>query len=171
MLWFSCKPWESKYFDNLRDLDLSSFNFFSQNHKKDISQDLKNHTLSHNNTVASSSKLVPIVIPSSVAVPLASSSNQSLVVIMANRYAPLVLPPNLHDLPQGYAQCLKQFGAEGDVTSQQHFYRFLDFCDLEEIDYEDVRMRLFSQSLSGEVKKWFRVLCCTHNNSPFSLTI
>ena len=70
----------------------------------------------------------------------------------------LVLPANLHDLPQGYAQSLKQFGVKGDVTTQQHFDRFLDFCDLEEIDYEDVRMWLFSQSLSGEVKKWFKVL-------------
>lgn len=59
---------------------------------------------------------------------------------MANRYAPLLLPTNLHDLPQGYAQHLKQFGVEGDVTTQQHFDRFLEFCDLEEIDYEDVRM-------------------------------
>ena len=28
--------------------------------------------------------------------------------------------------------------------------------DLEEVDYEDVKMRLFAQSLSGEEKKWFR---------------
>jgi hypothetical protein len=79
---------------------------------------LKNHTLSHNSIVASSSKLVPIGIPSSFAVPLASPSNQNLVAIMDDRYAPLVLPANLHDLPQGYAQRLKQFGAEGDVTAQ-----------------------------------------------------
>ena len=77
---------------------------------------------------------------------------------MANRYAPLVLPSNLHDLPQGYAQRLKQFGTEGNVTAQQHFDRFLDFCDLEEIDYEDVRMWLFAQTLSSEVKKWFSAL-------------
>ena len=72
-----------------------------------------------------------MVLPSSVAVPSASSSNQRLVVIMGNIYAPLVLPTNLHDLPQGYAQRLKQFGVEGDITAQQHFDRFLDFCDLE----------------------------------------
>lgn len=77
---------------------------------------------------------------------------------MENKFAPLVLPKNLHDLPQGYAQRLKQFGAEGDIIAQQHLDRFIDFCDLEEIDYEDVKMRLFAQSLSGEVNKWFRVL-------------
>ena len=77
---------------------------------------------------------------------------------MENKFAPLVVPTNLHDLSQGYAQRLKQFGVEGDITAQQHLDIFLDFCDLEEIDYEYVKMRLFAQSLSGEVKKWFRVL-------------
>ena len=52
----------------------------------------------------------------------------------------------------------KQFGAGGDITAQQHLDRFLEFCDLEEIDYEDVKMRLFAQSVSTEVKEWFRVL-------------
>lgn len=77
---------------------------------------------------------------------------------MANIFSPLALPANLHDLPQGYAQRLKQFGVERDITRQQHLDRFLDFFDLEEVDYDDVKMRLFSQSLAGEVKKWFRAL-------------
>ena len=34
--------------------------------------------------------------------------------------------------------------------------RFEDFVDLEEFDYADVKMRLFSQSLLGEAKKWFK---------------
>jgi hypothetical protein len=33
-----------------------------------------------------------------------------------------------------------------------------EFFDLEEVDDEDVKMRLFSQSLNGEVKKWFKSL-------------
>lgn len=70
---------------------------------------------------------------------------------MADRYAPLSLPANLHDLPQGYAQRLKQFGAEEDISTQQHLNRFLDFCDLEYVDYDDVKVRLFAQSLVGEV--------------------
>ena len=61
---------------------------------------------------------------------------------MANKFSPLVLPINLHDLPQGYAQRLKQFGAEGNITAQQHLDIFLDFIDLEEVDHEDVIMRL-----------------------------
>ena len=34
--------------------------------------------------------------------------------------------------------------------------KFEDFVDLEEVDHADVKMRLFAQSLSGEVKKWFK---------------
>ena len=77
---------------------------------------------------------------------------------MAARFSPLVLPPQLHDLPQEYSQRIKTFGVEGDITTQQHLDRFNDFCDLEEVDYEDAKIILFAQSFSGEVKKWFRGL-------------
>ena len=35
---------------------------------------------------------------------------------------------------------------------------FNDFVDLEEVDHEDVKERLFKKSLSGEVRKWFKAL-------------
>ena len=35
---------------------------------------------------------------------------------------------------------------------------FNDFVDLEEVDHEDEKMRLFSQIFSNDVKKWFRGL-------------
>jgi hypothetical protein len=78
--------------------------------------------------------------------------------VMAARFSPLVLPAQLHDLPQNYAQRIKTYGAEEDISAQQHLDRFNDFIDLEEVDYEDVKMRLFAQSFSGEVKKWFKAL-------------
>ena len=34
--------------------------------------------------------------------------------------------------------------------------KFEDFIDLEEVDYADVKMRLFAQILLGEAKKWFK---------------
>ena len=77
---------------------------------------------------------------------------------MAATFAPLVLPAQLHDLPLGYSQRIKTYGAEGDVATQQHVIRFNDFFDLEEVDHEDGKIRLFSQSLIGEVKEWFRGL-------------
>ena len=138
-----------------------SIGFFLQRETKTLSQDYQNFVSlasAQNNTVPSSSKHVPLVLPSLSTTSLVLSSNQKPIVIMANRFAPLVLPANLHDLPQGYGHRLKQFGEEGDIIAQQHLDKFLYFCDLEEIDYEDVKMRLFSQRLSGEVKKWFMVL-------------
>ena len=77
---------------------------------------------------------------------------------MAARFAPLALPAQLHDLPLGYSQRIRTYGAEGDVSAQQHIIRFNDFCDLEEVDHEDAKMRLFAQSLTSEVKEWFRGL-------------
>ena len=35
---------------------------------------------------------------------------------------------------------------------------FRDYCELNEIDHEDVQMRLFAQSLRTDVKEWFRAL-------------
>jgi hypothetical protein len=35
---------------------------------------------------------------------------------------------------------------------------FNDFVDLEEVDYAYEKMRLFAQSLSGDVRKWFKSL-------------
>ena len=58
---------------------------------------------------------------------------------MVARFAPLALPAQLHDLPIGYSQKISFYGAEGDVSAQQHIIRFNDFCDLEEVDHEDPR--------------------------------
>jgi hypothetical protein len=33
-----------------------------------------------------------------------------------------------------------------------------NYFDLQEVDEADVQMRLFAQSLTGEVKKWFKTL-------------
>ena len=75
---------------------------------------------------------------------------------MAARFAPLCLPALLHDLPQNYSQRISLFDGEGDIIAKQHVARFEYFIDLEEVDYADVKMRLFAQSLSGEAKKWFK---------------
>ena len=77
---------------------------------------------------------------------------------MAARFAPLRLPAVLHDLPQNYSQRISLFDGEGDITAKQHVAKFEDFIDLEEVDYPDVKMQLFAQSLSGEAKKWFKDL-------------
>jgi hypothetical protein len=83
---------------------------------------------------------------------------QVLTAAMAARFSPLVLPAQLHDLPQEYNQRIKLYDVEGNVSAQKHLDWFNDFIDLEEVDFEDAKMRLFAQSLAGEVRKWFRAL-------------
>ena len=53
---------------------------------------------------------------------------------------------------------LKWYDGEGSVTTKYHVGKFDDFIDLEEVDYEDVKMRLFAKNLSGEAKKWYKDL-------------
>jgi hypothetical protein len=77
---------------------------------------------------------------------------------MATRFTPLILPAQLHDLPQNYSQRIRLYDAEGSVSAQRHLDWFNDFIDLEEVDYADTKMRLFAQSLSGDVRKWFKSL-------------
>jgi hypothetical protein len=61
-------------------------------------------------------------------------------------------------LPQNYSQRIRLYDAEGNVSAQRHLDWFNDFIDLEEVDYADEKMRLFVQSLSGDVRKWFKSL-------------
>ena len=62
---------------------------------------------SQSTTKASPSKTVSLV-PSSLLISSQTlPSSQNPPIVMANRFAPLALPANLHDLRQGYAQRLK----------------------------------------------------------------
>jgi hypothetical protein len=50
---------------------------------------------------------------------------------------------------------LPRYNGEGDVTAEEHLVAFYSFADNFNIDYANVWMRLFVQSLDGEVRKWF----------------
>ena len=74
------------------------------------------------------------------------------------RFSPLALPAVLHDLPLNYAQRISLYDGEENVTAKYQVGKFHEFIDLEEVYYEDVKMRLFAYSLSGEAKKWYKDL-------------
>lgn len=74
------------------------------------------------------------------------------------RYASLALPAVLHDLPSKYAARFPTWGGDEDITTEEHLDRFNDFADREEVDGEDVKLRLFAQTFIGEVRKWCKAL-------------
>jgi uncharacterized small protein (DUF1192 family) len=79
--------------------------------------------------------------------------------IVAARYAPLILPHPLNPLPAGdYLKYMPKFSGEGDITAEEHLAAFYSYADNLNIESEDVWMRVFVQSLDGEVRKWFRGL-------------
>jgi hypothetical protein len=77
---------------------------------------------------------------------------------VATRYAPLVLPVPLHDLPKNYMKILPKFTGEGDLTTQEHINFFDQFADILGIEHEDVYSRLLVQTFEGQVRTWFRAL-------------
>jgi hypothetical protein len=77
--------------------------------------------------------------------------------IVAARYAPLVLPHPMNPLLAGeYLKYMPKFVGEGDITTEEHLVSFYSYADNLNIENEYVWMRVFIQSLDGEVRKWFR---------------
>ena len=95
----------------------------------------------------------PIVIPAKNQQP-----PQPLTIAMEVIFSPLIMPSQLHNLPQYYNLRIKLYDVEGNILAQKHIDWFNDFIDLEEVEFADVKMRLFTQSLVGEVRKWCRDL-------------
>ena len=81
---------------------------------------------------------------------------------MAAWYAPLVLPLPLVNLSQDYQSKIPLYDASNATTTSQHVDKMNDYFDRNEIDDESVKLRLFAQSLRGEVRKWFKGLA-PHN--------
>jgi hypothetical protein len=79
--------------------------------------------------------------------------------IVAARYSPLILPQPMHPLPaRDYLKYMPKFTGEGDITAEEHLAAFYSYADNLNIENEDIWMRVFFQSLDGEVRKWFRGL-------------
>jgi len=66
-----------------------------------------------------------VVIPSHIVQPV-----QNPPRAMEARFSPLVLPAQLHDLPQTYNRRIKSYDVEENVSSQKHLDWFNDFSDL-----------------------------------------
>ena len=53
---------------------------------------------------------------------------------------------------------IKQFNGERGYSTKEHLVWFLDWIDLEEVDHDNVKVRIFSQSLAEEARKWYKIL-------------
>jgi len=88
---------------------------------------------------------------------------------MANRYAPLQLPANPGALPQDYQSKITHFDSTGPFTALHHTKKMQDYFESYEIDDDSVRMRIFVQSLTGDVRTWFRSLAANSITTPDEL--
>jgi len=105
---------------------------------------------------------IPIVIPSP---PVVTSTSAT----MANQYTPLHLPANPGAMPQDYQSKITSFEGIGTYTTQQHTKKMTDYFEIYEVDADDVRMKAFVQSLTGDVRTWFRALPTNSINDPQAL--
>lgn len=75
-----------------------------------------------------------------------------------SRHGPQALPPDLHKIPVDYMDFLPRYNGENGAIPDERLDAFHDYMDKLNVQFEDVQMRLFVQSLEGEPKKHFRDL-------------
>ena len=115
----------------------------------------------HTTTTATVVPVTP-VIPVVQVVPLIPAN-------MANRYVPLQFPANPGALPQEYQSKITYFDSVGPFTTLQHTKKMQDYFENYEIDDDSVRMRIFVQSLTSDVRTWFRSLAANSITTPDEL--
>jgi hypothetical protein len=113
------------------------------------------------NSSQSSQISLPSVIPVEPCHQLVNPHDQPTafqIKIRNKLFKPLRLPHDLHPYPRYSFEYLPRFSGEDHITAERHLEAFESFVDQFEIVHDDVAMRLFSQSLSGDVVVWFRCL-------------
>ena len=108
--------------------------------------------------------IIPVVpvVPFIPAVPL-------ILVNMANRYAPLQLLANPGAMPQDYQTKITYFDGTCSYTALQHTKKMQDYFENYEIDDDGVKMKIFVQSLTGDVRPWIRALPANSIGDPEAL--
>jgi len=86
---------------------------------------------------------------------------------MANRYtlsvyAPLNfnnIPNYPHDMPTSeYKEVLPKFSSNMAISVEDHLTQFGTIVENMEIEYEDIVMKMFVQTLEGDVRAWYKSL-------------
>lgn len=71
---------------------------------------------------------------------------------------PLALGNQLHDLPTGSRKHLPKFSGDGKVTAEDHISAFFTACAILGVQYEDVSVRIFVETLIDAAAEWFNQL-------------
>jgi hypothetical protein len=50
---------------------------------------------------------------------------------------------------------LKTFSRDGTIDAKRHIDLFLDVCDFHLVEHDDIMVRLFLQTLSGQAYEWY----------------
>ena len=77
---------------------------------------------------------------------------------IVNRSKALRLSLVLHDMPAKYPKDLPRLNGDDAFTPEEHIATFQDYIDYLEIGHDDVFMRIFCHSLTGDVRSWFKDL-------------
>lgn len=79
------------------------------------------------------------------------------------------LPTNPRAMPQYYQSKITYFDGASSYTAQEHTKKMQDYFENYEIDDNDVRMKIFVQSLTGDVRTRFRSLAANSIANPDAL--
>jgi hypothetical protein len=77
---------------------------------------------------------------------------------IVNRNKALRVSLVFHDMPTKYPKDLPRFNGDDAFTPEEHITTFQDYIDYLEIKHDDVFMRIFCHSLTGDVRSWFKDL-------------
>jgi hypothetical protein len=76
------------------------------------------------------------------------------------RDSPLNLLGEKHDLPVLPKGTLKEFSGDGAIDAKRNLHLFLDVCDFHCVEYDDIMVGLFLQTLSGRAYEWYTAFPC-----------
>lgn len=68
-------------------------------------------------------------------------------------------------MPWDYLKLLPRFTGEDEITAEKNVAILYAFAEILNVEYLDVVMRLFVQSLDGEEIKWFKTLLANSINT------
>jgi hypothetical protein len=72
--------------------------------------------------------------------------------------SPLNLTGELHELPVLPKGTLKEFSGDGTIDAKRHLHLFLDVYECHRVEYDDIMVRLFLQTLSERSYEWCTTL-------------